>query len=61
MVDILVPGTGAGVRPATASVKTVSTESGPQQIIVIPQMLRISKYWYIPLMGLSALPCLAGS
>jgi len=41
MVDILVPTSGAGVRPgmATATVKTVATESGPQQIIVIPQSL----------------------
>ena len=41
MVDILVPTSGAGVRTGatTATVKTVVTESGPQQVIVIPQSL----------------------
>jgi X box-binding protein 1 len=41
MVDILIPTSGSGVRSTTttATVKTIQTEAGPQQIIVIPQSL----------------------
>ena len=39
MVDILVPTAGPRPGATTATVKTVVTESGPQQVIVIPQSL----------------------